>query len=60
MIWPDFCSNIILFVCNGPSFSAKEHFHSCFMGKIEEFDITPVDYIIAIQEHIIKHNISRA
>lgn len=38
MIWPDFCCNIILFVCYGLSFRAKEHFHSCFMSKIEEFD----------------------
>lgn len=59
MIWPDFCCNTILSVCDGP-FSAKEHFHSCFMGKIEEFDITPVDNIITIQKHNIKYNISRA
>lgn len=60
MIWPDFCYNIILFVCHGPSLRAKMHFHSSFISKIEEFDITPVDYIIAIQTHNIRYNISRA
>jgi len=29
------------------------------MGKIEEFDITPVDYMITIQKHNMQSNISR-
>ncbi len=51
MIWPDFCCNIILFVCYGLSFRAKEHIHSCFMSKIEEFDITPVDFYHCYSKH---------
>lgn len=54
MIWPDFCWNIIISVCRRMSYKGKKAISFCVMSKIEEFGITPVDYINAIQKHNIK------